>query len=182
MTYTYQLYDPQYRKNVNLKSHTKEIVKAIRSVFEQIHVEVTEDSIEIDFPEPPHHNELAAMGVALMDTALGDYTVHKEMRKTIKGYRTINRKGEPVRVYELFDYDYKKTTDLTDYLDEICACVQKASPDADVQVHSDSFFVSDLTRSECIILGRAIAKSALKKFTASVPCTRMIECVHIDKT
>lgn len=177
MTYVYQLYNLKARTSVDLRNYKKEIVDAILTVFENITISVNKDTVEIDLPEPPYHIDLSAMGCALMNTSLGNYTVGKNLHKTIKGSNVKTKGGVKGAQFVLYDDGFRRSTDLRHYKQDIIDCIHDVNPNANVDVYKDHFTVFSLTRSERNALGRKIVKSALSVYTVTLPHFRLMERV-----
>ncbi len=87
-----------------------------------------------------------------------------------------------MRVYSLANPDYKKTVDLRRFEDYIRKAVKDTNPDLQVVVDKNSYAIPDTaTTGEIIKIGRAIAKSPLRKYCMERPALFVgAECTYDD--
>lgn len=75
-----------------------------------------------------------------------------------------------MRVYSLANPDYRKSVDLTEFENYIQKAVKDTNPNLQVVVDKNSYAIPDtVTTGEIIKIGRAIAKSPLRKYCMERP-------------
>ena len=85
-----------------------------------------------------------------------------------------------MRKYTLASRDAKEGVDLRDYRQVIEDAVHDVLPDATVQVESDYYIVSPTPKQgDAVRIGRAICKSALKKYCVQIP--KLFSSVEIEE-
>lgn len=69
--------------------------------------------------------------------------------------------------YRLADKEYRKNVDLKDYTDIIEKCVYSLSPDANIEIHNDSYVINTpITTGQAREIGKRMGKETLLKIYA----------------
>ena len=159
----YRLADKEYRKNVDLKDYTKIIKDSVIKVLD-----ISEKNILVE----SHHFIILNFDVSNSNS--------REIGKELSGYKSpmkslcINRpvifvgeKTDSGRRYMFANSKYRKKVDLKDYADIIEKCVYSVSPDANIEIHNDSYVINTpITTGQAREIGKRMGKETLLKIYA----------------
>lgn len=82
-----------------------------------------------------------------------------------------------MREYRFTDSLARDTVDLTEYEETIKKSVAQVKPGAVVHVFPDKYTIDNISRSESVMVGRLLSKTALAEYCIRVQISRLF-CGH----